>query len=137
MQPFGSPTQFPLNIPTGESTQGGPNESANLIPAGTTTTQTAIPLGNPGWTKLLLTINVTAAAGSLTVTVNGLSSPSGYSYTILTSAALGVGTTTLAIAPGLAGTANVNANTVLPRYLTVTATVTTGATYGIDYELAP
>jgi hypothetical protein len=137
MQPFGSPTAFPLNVPTGETTQGEPNFSDNLIPAGTTSTQTAVQLGNPGSGKLVLVVKVTAGAGSLTVAINATTA-SGFTYNLLTSAALASGSTTaLSVGPGLPVTANVSANAVVPAYLLVTATVTTSATYGIDYEFAP
>lgn len=135
MQPFGSPTAFPLNIPTGETTQGGPVEESTLIPAGTTTTQTAIQLGAPGYKSLALVVNVTAGT-SVTVAINAVTA-SGYTYNLLTSAALAPTTTTaLTIGPGLPVTANVSANTVLPRFITVTATVNTAATFGIDYILS-
>jgi hypothetical protein len=135
MQPFGSATQFPLNVPTGETTQGGPVEESVLIPAGTTTTQTAVQLGAVDFKSLALVVNVTAGT-SVTVTVTGVTA-SGYTYTLLTSAALApTSTTALTIGPGLPVTANVSANTILPRFITVTATVNTAATFGVDYILS-
>src|ERR1700720_3065908 len=134
MMPFGSATAFPLNVPTGESTQGGPVEESTLIPAGTTTTQTNIQLGAPGFKSLALVVNVTAGT-SVTVAINAVTA-SGYTYNLLTSAAIAPGTTALTIGPGLPVTANVSANTVLPRFITVTATVNTSATFGVDYILS-
>jgi hypothetical protein len=124
---------FPLNVPTGETSTGAPNASFNLIPAGTTTTQTNIQLGNPGSKNLVVIVKVTAGT-SVTVAINATTA-SGFTYNLLTSAAIASGSTTaLSVGPGLPVTANVSANAVVPAYLLVTATVNTGATYGVDYE---
>ena len=113
MQPFGSPTAFPLNIPTGETSLGEPNFSDNLIPAGTTTTQTNIQLGNPGSHSVVLIIKVTAGT-SVTVAINATTA-SGFTYNLLTSAAIASGSTTaIQVGPGLPATANVSANAVVP-----------------------
>src|SRR6201998_459962 len=107
MQPFGSPTAFPLNVPTGETTQGEPNFSDNLIPAGTTTTQTNIQLGNPGSHSLVPVIKVTPGT-SVTVTINATTA-SGFTYNLLTSAAIASGSTTaIQVGPGLPATANIS-----------------------------
>jgi hypothetical protein len=135
MQPFGSPGQFPLNVATGETSNASPNYSDNLVPSGTTSTQTNIQLGNPGSRSLVLVVKVTAGT-SVTVTINAVT-VSGFSYNLLTSAAIASGSTTaLTVGPGLPVTANVSANAVVPAYLLVTATVNTSATYGVDYEFS-
>jgi len=79
VQPFGSSTQFPLNVSTGESTQGGPVYEATLIPAGTTSTQTAVQLGAEDSVALALIVNTTGGAGTVTVAISG-TSPSGYTW---------------------------------------------------------
>ena|SRR5271166_2047592 len=134
MQPFGSPTQFPLNIPTGETTPGGTNVSDNLIPAGTTTTQTNIPLGCSSSKYVAIVTKVTAGT-SVTITISGITA-SGFTYVLLTSAAVASGTTIeIQVGPNLPVTANVSANAILPPNLLITATVNTSATFGVDYIL--
>lgn len=90
-------------------------------------------------TGIIFVINISAyTSGNLTVAVAGLSS-SGYTWTILSSAALSsAATTTLSIGAGIAVTSNVSASALVPNQLQITATgaSTPSFTYGIDYCIA-
>lgn len=111
------------------------NTTGVLVAAGTTTTQSNQTLTTYNASRLMLLVNITAGAGSVTVAINGTSS-SGYSTNLLTSAALtGAGTTALRIFDGATPAANLVANDMLPRNISITATVTGSCTYGIDWLL--
>lgn len=112
------------------------NTTGAVIAAGTTSTQTGIALTTYNAKKLVLVINISAGAGTLTVAINGTTA-SAYSYNILTSTALtGVATNELRVFPGATPASNLVANDVVPRNLSITATVVGTITYGIDYILA-
>lgn len=102
-----------------------------VVPAGTTSSQQLTLTGN--LERAVVVVNISAIVpGSLTVALNGLT-PSGYSYPILTSAALvAVGTTPLRIGPDLVAVANQTVDDVVPRQLQVVATVVGSVTYGVD-----
>ena len=74
-----------------------------------------------------LVIDITAITGttpSATFSVQGKDMASGKYYNLLTSVALtAVGTTVLTIYPGIAASANVSANTVIPRVFRVSYTI--------------
>lgn len=74
---------------------------------------------NSGCRGIKLVIDITAISGTsptLTVTLQGKDTASGKYYTLLASAALNaVATTVLEVFPGAAVTANVSANSQLPR----------------------
>lgn len=112
------------------------NNTAALIAAGTTSTQSNITFITYNGKKLELFINVASAtAATLTVAVNGVSS-SAYSTNIITSTAIATtGLTILRIFPSATPTANLVANDMLPRTVSVTASVTGTVSYGIDYVL--
>lgn len=111
------------------------NVTGALIAAGATTTQTNVALTTYNATKLVVVVNITAGSGSVTVAING-STSSAYSYNLLTSTALtGVAATALRIFPDATGVANLVAKDVVPRNVSVTATVSGTITYGIDYVL--
>lgn len=112
------------------------NTTASVIAAGTTSTQTGISITNYNAKKLVLVINISSGAGTLTVAINGTTA-SGYPYNILTSTALtGIAANELRVFPGATPTTNLVANDVVPRNLLITATVVGSVTYGIDYILA-
>lgn len=74
----------------------------------------------------LIFINVTAVTGSLTVTLQGLSS-GGTAYTVLASAAIAAtGMTVLRVYPGLTAAANATASDVLPVSCQIQSVVATG-----------
>lgn len=112
------------------------NTTAAVIAAGATTTQTSSTITTYNASKLVVVINVSAfTSGTLTFTVNGITS-SGYTYPILVSTALGAtGVTPLRIFPGSTPSANAVANDMVPRSFNVVVTGTFSATYGVDYEL--
>lgn len=112
------------------------NTTGNLIATGTSTTQTNITLTTYNATKLVLLVNITAATvATLTVAISGVST--NYTYPILTSTALAtVALTALRVFPGSTVTTNLAANDVVPRTISVTATVTGTIAYGIDYVLS-
>jgi hypothetical protein len=102
-----------------------------LVPAGATTSLTVNLTGN--LQRLVIVQSVTAvAAGSLQVTLNGVT-PSGYVYPLLVGTAVtAIGVTPLRVGPGLTPSANAVANDVVPRQLQVVATAVAAVTYGID-----
>lgn len=111
------------------------NTTAALIAAGTTSTQTGITLVTYNASRAVFLVNIASGAGTVSVAINETSS-SGYSTNILTSTALvGVGVTTLRIFPAATPTANLVANDMVPRNISVTATVVGTISYGIDVNL--
>lgn len=111
------------------------NTTAAVIAAGATSTQSGITFTTYNAKRLMLLVNITAGAGSVTVAVNAVS-VSSYTTNLLTSTALtGVGTTALRIFDGATPSANLVANDTVPRTVSVTATVSGSITYGIDYIL--
>lgn len=113
------------------------NTTGVIIAAGATSTNAGVSTTTYNASKAVILINVSAyTSGSLTVTVNGVSS-TGYTYPILTSTAISAaGVTPLRIFPGSTPSANAVANDMVPRTLQVVVTGTFVATYGIDYELS-
>jgi hypothetical protein len=113
------------------------NITGVVIAAGATATNAGVSTTTYNASKAVIIVNVSAfTSGSLTVTVNGITS-SGYSYPILVSTALAAtGTTPLRIFPGATPSANAVANDMVPRTLQVVTAVTGTLTYGIDYELS-
>lgn len=113
------------------------NTTGAVIAAGATTAQTSSTITTYNASKLAVVINISAfTSGTLTFTVNGITS-SGYIYPILVSTALGAtGTTPLRIFPGATPSANAVANDMVPRSFNVVVTGTFSATYGVDYELS-
>lgn len=113
------------------------NTTGVVVAAGATTTQTSSTITTYNASKLIVAINISAfTSGTLTFTVNGITS-SGYTYPILVSTALGAtGVTPLRIFPGSTPSANAVANDLVPRSFNVVVTGTFSATYGVDYELS-
>lgn len=90
---------------------------ATLTAAGAQTTTIANQT-NYNSRGLALVINITAVAGTptLTVTLQGVDSASGAVYTLLASAAIStVSTVVMTVYPGLVAANNTVANTILPR----------------------
>lgn len=115
--------------------RGRNNITSVVIAAGTITTQTGITLITYNASRATFLVNISAGAGTVTVAVNE-TSVSGYSTNILTSTALiGTGTTALRIFPGATAATNLVANDMIPRNISVTATVVGTITYGIDVNL--
>jgi hypothetical protein len=84
-----------------------------------------------------VSVNITAiTAGSLTVTVQGKDAASGTYYTLLASAALAAtGLTRLQVGPLIAASANLIAQTYIPRTIRISCAVVTGpvtATIGVS-----
>lgn len=102
-----------------------------VITKGTTVDQDDIAINVAG-AGVVLVVDITAGAGSLVVTINGVTS-SGYRYPLLVSESLsGVSTTPLRIFPGATPSENAVANDLLPSTIEVTVEVTGSVTYGID-----
>lgn len=104
--------------------------------AARTTAQTGSDLTNYGQKGVIVIIDITAVAGtpSLTFTIEGKDSTSGKYYTILASAALtGTGTTKLVVYPGITTGANATINHPLPRVWRVNVAVGTAdsVTYSV------
>jgi hypothetical protein len=75
----------------------------------------------------MVLINVTSVTGSLTVTLQGVDTTSGATYTILASAAISTtGLTVLRVYPGLTASANATANDVIPVACKISSVVATG-----------
>lgn len=111
------------------------NITAAVVAAGTSSTQTGITFTTYNAKRLMLLVNITSGAGSVTVAVNGTSASS-YSTNLLTSTALsGVATTALRIFAGATPAANLVANDTIPRTVSITATVSGTVAFGIDYLL--
>jgi hypothetical protein len=113
------------------------NITGVVIAAGATGSNAGVSTTTYNASKAIIIVNISAfTSGSLTVAINGITS-SGYSYPILTSAALAAAAVTpLRIFPSATPTANAVANDMVPRTLQVVTTVTGTLTYGIDYELS-
>lgn len=114
----------------------------NLI-SGATADVTGSDLINLGYGGVLVFVNINTITGSsgtaesVTVTVEG-KSPVGTNeyYTIIASSALVVtGLVVLEIYPGIAETANLSTNTVLPARWRISADVTTDGDQVYDYDL--
>lgn len=110
--------------------------SGPLVPTATTATSTTDLLLSPGCEVrgLILVVGIASGAGSVTVVISGLTS-SGFTYSILTSAALsGAGNTPLYLNPSApAVIANTTAIAMVPSQLQIVATVSGTTSYGIDY----
>lgn len=107
-----------------------------VVVDGATGAFTSSDMQNLGYRGVLVFINVeSVSVDSITVTVEGKSNVgSDEYYTILTSAAIGsAGLTVLEIYPGIAETANVSVNTVMPANWRITAAVGGGGSY--DYDI--
>jgi len=105
-----------LQNPTGTPATGS-------LPAATYVSADQQNLGRKG---IKVFVNITAGAGTLTVTIQGKDPNSGTYYTILASAALsGNGMTVLTVYPAAPATANLSANDVLPDTWRISAVVGT------------
>ena len=104
-----------------------------LVAAGATTSQ-AVDLPAITYTRLVVVLNVSAAAGgSVTLTINGVT-PSGYVYPILDPLAVtAVGVIPYRVGAALTPSPNAVSNDIVPDLVQVVATVTGSITYGIDY----
>lgn len=112
------------------------NTSVVVVAAGTTSTQTGVTVTTYNARSLVLAVNITAGAGTLTVAISG-STTSGYTYPILTSTALtGIADNTLRVFPGATPASNTAANDALPRTLSITYTVVGSITFGSDAVLS-
>lgn len=113
------------------------NHEVTAFTSAARTAATTIDITNYNARFATFTIDITAVSGSpsLTFSIKYKDSLSGKYVTILASASLtGTGTTTLTIGPGLPATANVSANTVLPRVIQVAVAVGTAdsVTYSVS-----
>lgn len=115
-----------INFDAGKSLIVAPAGGAGIV-AQAAGTLTSNPQSNLFRRGIKLVIDLTAIAGgapTLTVTIRGRDKVSGKTYTILASAALGaVATTVLTVYPGIAPTANVAANDILPTTWDVQAVI--------------
>lgn len=104
-----------------------------MASAARTATPDTEELEVPGGTKNMVLVVDTTAAGaspSTVVKVSGVDRTSGKIWDILASAAItATGTVTLSIGPGLAASANVSANAVVPPVIRVTATHGNGTSH--------
>lgn len=100
------------------------------IVKGSTTDQT-VQLEIDG-SRLVVVVDISAGAGSLVVTIKGVTS-SGYKYPLLVSSSLsGVSTTPLRIFPDATPSENAVANDYVPTTVEVSVDVTGTITYGVD-----
>jgi len=111
-----------------------------LASAARTASVNSSDLSNFNCRGVHIIIDVTAdpAAASLTFTLQGKDAVSGKYYTLLTSAAIAaVGTTVLAVYPGITAAANVSAANILPKTwrVSVTAADTDSITYSVGAVL--
>jgi len=106
--------------------------SDRVIMKGTTASVTSpVPVVADG-NNLLVVVNIESGAGTVTVTIKGVTS-SGYKYTLLASTALtGVGVTALEIGRGATPAANLAANRIVPPTVEITTVVTGTISYGVD-----
>lgn len=112
------------------------NTTGVVIAAGATGSNAGVSVTTYNAAKLLLAVNITSGAGTVTVAIQGITS-SGYSYPILTSTALtGVADNVLRVFPGATPATNTVANDLVPRTIQVVTTVVGTIAYGIDYELS-
>lgn len=124
---------MPYSVPTAKT----------LLPsAARTTAQTGDDQINLGHRGLHCVIDITAVAGSpsLTFTLQGKDRVSGKYYTLLASAALtGTGTTVLRVYPDLTAAANLVVNDVLPECWRLIVAVGTAdsVTYSVGVSLLP
>lgn len=106
------------------------------VSAARTATPTAYPLYTRGSQGVTATINVTAVTStpSVVFTIEAYD-PSSATWTsmLASSAIVGTGTTRLAVAPGIAVSANASASTVIPDTIRVKATH--GNTNSITYSV--
>lgn len=111
------------------------NTSVVVVAAGQTSTTTQT-LTTYNARSLVLAVNITAGAGTLTVAISG-STTSAYTYPILTSTALtGIADNTLRVFPGATPATNTTANDALPRTVSITYTVSGSVTFGSDAVLS-
>ena len=111
-----------------------------LASAARTAVATSNDITNSSYRGCHVIIDVTAdpASASITPTIQGLDSASGKYYTLLVGNAIAaVGTTVLRIYPGLAASANVIANDILPNKFRVSMAVadTDSMTYSVAVSL--
>lgn len=119
-----------------------PQQQIVLASAARTATVASAVSANPGYRGLHIIIDVTASAGtpSVTFTIEGYSPLGDDYYTILASAAItGTGTTVLRVYPGLTAAANTIANDVLPHLWRVNAVHGTAdsITYSVNAIMLP
>lgn len=111
---------------------------------GTYTFPTTGALIPPMWARgIVVYLNVTAitATGTVTLTIQGVEPTIQTAvYTVLASAAIGaVGLTVLRVYPGIAVTANVTANDIIPAQLSLKAVVATAGpmTFSAAFSYEP
>jgi hypothetical protein len=94
-------------------------------------TYTSDDIPNPTGRSLQLVVSLTAGAGSVVVTINGIT------YALLASASLsGTGTTVLRVTPELTAAANTIAKDIVPAKLQVVSVVSTAAlTFSVGLSL--
>lgn len=120
--------------------QGRP---AGLLPLlARTATPTAYTMYARGATGIAVVINATAVTStpSVVVTIDGYNAASGTWTNILTSAAIAtISTVRLVIAPGIAASANVAINSVIPDTLRIVCTHgnANSITYSVDLDWLP
>lgn len=109
--------------PAQQDSYGQPVVALAAAGAGTYTSQQLRTLDQ----LLEVVANITAISGTsptLTVTIQGVDSASGQTFTVLVSAALtAVGITRLQVGPMLAAVANLSANAIVPRVVQIQAVI--------------
>lgn len=111
--------------------------AANLLPAGTTTSQTKT-IQNPSKKNFGLTVNAATASGGNTiqVTINGLEADGTRRVILVGTAIAAVGIIEYKVSPDMVAIANLVAQDLVPAVIEVVITVVGVVAYGVDYQLS-
>jgi hypothetical protein len=134
----GGTTGGGLAIGPGYQVFSSPPFGGTAVAAGTAAAK-SVTISTPGdYGALIVVLNTTTASAGNTVTVaiNGLTTQ-GYSYNMLTSAAIqAVTTTTLRVGLGITAATNLAANDGIPPSIQIVTTIAGTVAYGVDYLFA-
>lgn len=111
--------------------------AANLLPVGTTTSQTKT-IQNPSKKNFGLTVNAATASGGNTiqVTINGLEADGTRRVILVGTAIAAVGIIEYKVSPDMVAIANLVAQDLVPAVIEVVITVVGVVAYGVDYQLS-
>jgi hypothetical protein len=116
-------------------------QTAGVTGSAVTTTQTGADQTNAGFRGVIVVLDMTVVGtGSVTLSIQGKDTVSGKYYTLLAGAAVTTNSTNVyTVYPGVPATANVSANSPLPRTwrVLVTANNANATTYTVGASLCP